>query len=341
VVADRGRTVVAVARVVVISDVYKRGNSSLGGGDLAFRLAGGPAPADLVADTVAVVVLGELPTADIGLEMAGWLASFLGEGKIVVVAYSVRPDSGQVQLLNRIGGVDVMRVVDRGQQVRGSAPAFEEYFTLFGVSGVEIASARDGVVTDPLGWLPDGSSGGQSNPAAARFLIGRGSLYVVPFHAADLVTSHDALVPVLLRSVESHQTAAGDPNLIPAYLDGIRLPGEQDRLDAVARLTAQLEAERAETGRLRSFRAVLGSASGAGLERLVIEALNIILGATAYEAVDRPDTGAEDFWIVGPEGDFALVEVKGINTSVRRSHINQVDDHRSRLGRDDGNRRAC
>lgn len=58
--------------------------------------------------------------------------------------------------------------------------------------------------------------------------------------------------------------------------------------------------------------AVVGSASGAGLERLVVEALNVILDPTAYQVVDRPDTGAEDFWFVGPDGDFAPGRGQGL-----------------------------
>jgi hypothetical protein len=41
----------------------------------------------------------------------------------------------------------------------------------------------------------------------------------------------------------------------------------------------------------------------------------------------------EDFWIVGPDGDAALAEVKGINTNVRREDVNQVDNHREVIGR--------
>jgi hypothetical protein len=70
------------------------------------------------------------------------------------------------------------------------------------------------------------------------------------------------------------------------------------------------------------------------LETLIIDALSVVLEGSGYMAEDREDVGAEDFLIVGPEGDFALAESKGIGSHVRREHVNQVDNHRSAAGRD-------
>jgi hypothetical protein len=43
----------------------------------------------------------------------------------------------------------------------------------------------------------------------------------------------------------------------------------------------------------------------------------------------------EDFWIVGPEGDFALAEAKGIGSHVRRQDVSQVEMHRAELHADE------
>jgi hypothetical protein len=82
------------------------------------------------------------------------------------------------------------------------------------------------------------------------------------------------------------------------------------------------------------FRHLVGSLQGTPLERLIIDALNVVLEGSRYTAEDREDIGAEDFLIVGPDGDFALAESKGIGSHVRREHVNQVDNHRSAAGRD-------
>lgn len=35
---------------------------------------------------------------------------------------------------------------------------------------------------------------------------------------------------------------------------------------------------------------------------------------------------------MGPEGNFALAEVKGVGTGVRREHVNKLDTHREKAG---------
>lgn len=330
-----------MAPVAVISKVYREiaPTSNLAGREFAYFAASatGVPPLGRLAASEVVMVLGALPSPDLGLEMGGVSASLLERGKLVVVAYNVWLDGSQARMVHRAADVRTMQSVQSGEQLRTAVAAFEEYFRVYGISAIGIGSERDDVVIEPLGWPSfEMMSETVPGPAAARFSVGRGALYVVPFHVAALRASHDAVVTTLLDAVENHEAVSGGVDLIPAYLEDMRLPGENDRLEEIARLTTELAEATSEANRLRSFRSMIGGASGAGLERLVIDALNEILAASDYEAIDLPDTGAEDFWIVGPEGDFALVEVKGINTSVRRTHVNQVDDHRSRLGRDDG-----
>jgi hypothetical protein len=79
----------------------------------------------------------------------------------------------------------------------------------------------------------------------------------------------------------------------------------------------------------------MGTLHDAALEALVIDSVNRVLDRTDYSPEDREDTGGEDFWIVGPQGEVAIAEVKGISGDVRRRDVNQVDNHRSELGRSD------
>jgi len=62
------------------------------------------------------------------------------------------------------------------------------------------------------------------------------------------------------------------------------------------------------------------------------EALNVVLDGSDYRAEDREDLRAEDFWIVGPDGDAAMAEVKGINSNVRRQDVNQLMDFSAARG---------
>jgi hypothetical protein len=95
---------------------------------------------------------------------------------------------------------------------------------------------------------------------------------------------------------------------------------------------AALDELRERARELERFRHLVGRASGSGLEVLVIETLNVILKGSGYRAEDREDVRAEDFWIVGLNGDVALAEVKGQNTHIRRDDVNQVDSHRDEVG---------
>jgi hypothetical protein len=114
----------------------------------------------------------------------------------------------------------------------------------------------------------------------------------------------------------------------PEYLEDIRLPGEQEVLDSIDSLRNEIAEKEEAASRLRRFRKLIGTASGTTLENLIIDALNVILDASDLSAEDREDVGAEDFWIIDSKGDVALAESKGIGAHVRRTNINQVDDHR-------------
>ncbi len=137
---------------------------------------------------------------------------------------------------------------------------------------------------------------------------------------------------MLSAAIAAHRSDAAA--VLPAFLADLRLPGEDDVLSEIAETEATLNELRKRAAYLEHFRLLLGPrGSGAALEDLVIEALNLVLDATEYRAEDREDVGAEDFWIVGPDGDVALAEVKGVNTHIRREDVNQVDNHREATGK--------
>src|SRR5262249_20068044 len=134
---------------------------------------------------------------------------------------------------------------------------------------------------------------------------------------------------LFLAVIAHHEGVA---HSVPAFLAELRLPGEQEVLSEIAQREGELEELRDQAAHLEKFRHLIARLSGNPLEERVIETLNVILDGSSYNAEDREDVRAEDFWIVGPDGDLALAEVKGQNTHIRLEDVNQLDNHRDEVG---------
>jgi hypothetical protein len=202
-------------------------------------------------------------------------------------------------------------------------PEFAEYFAVFGRSSVMLIDFGEGEVLGSIRHPSD-----EAQPTSVCLHRGRGLVYVIPYRLAG---GQAHFLRWLFEAVESHRRGAAD--VVPPFLSSLRLPGEDDVLEDIARAESDLSSLRARATEFERFRLLLGPrGTGAALESLVIESLNTIFVDTPYRAEDRDDVGVEDFWIVGPNGDFALAEVKGQNTHVRRDDVNQVDSHREALG---------
>jgi hypothetical protein len=272
-----------------------------------------------------VLVLGRLADHERAMQLSGVLEHALRRGRVVVVAYGAAldgPDEALVRsLAERIG-------VQRHSSVMNATathPAFEDYFVSYGRSATFFGDEAENAET--LGTLDDG---GNSQTAFA-LPRQRGSLYVIPYHVADIGESHDRLVSDVLHAVVAHRSATAEE--VPEHLADLRLPGEPELLKEIERIEAASKAKRQEAERLERFRLLLGSLSGDPLEALAIEGLNEVLTDSDYGAEDREDLSKEDFWIVGSSGDFALGEVKGVGTGVRREHANKLDSHREAHGK--------
>lgn len=174
---------------------------------------------------------------------------------------------------------------------------------------------------------------GRDDDATAVFVpIGMGGFYVLPFYFAG---AQNEFVATLFRALDAHRTARD--TAVPAFLDTLVLPGEAELQAKIESTKFDLDALHVDAAALARWRLLLAPQStGTALEERALDALNVVLEGTGYRAEDRPDIGEEDFWIVGPDGDFALVEVKGTNTNILRSHVNQVDSNREAAGHSTG-----
>jgi hypothetical protein len=280
-----------------------------------------PDPDTFVAADM-TLILGEFGNQEQGMQLGGLLSLAIPKGATVVLAYSPALTSGQNALLQELLS---FAPGDFGGWITASDvhPAFREYFAVWGRSSMFFERVR--VEHEPLAH---GSPGDTSWATALCYEKGAGALYVLPFQ----LTSPTRFLRTLIDSVNAHRS--GGAGSIPAWLDGLRLSGEQDVLDTIDDLETEIATHRQRAVSLARFRLLVGSLHDTELEALVIEALNFVLEGSDYSAQDREDLGAEDFWLIGPNGDHALAESKGIGSHVRREHVNQVDNHRSAAGRD-------
>ena len=272
-----------------------------------------------------IAVLGGIALADRAVELGGVLDHLLDRGKTVALLYYVRlDDPGLAGIVSRLLPNFNMTHVGTGVPVRSTEPAWDGFFRSYGTSATYFANIDARVLAQ---WAT-----GDPHPVALEISVRAGRVYVLPFHVGDL-ENRDSLERVVL-DLRDAITSDHEQALPIEYLADLRLPGEREVLESIAELENDLATRQSEAERLYRYRLLLGPLYGDPLEELVRDTLGVILEGTEFRVDDRPERFREDFWITGPAGDVALAEVKGINSGVRRSEINQVDNHRDELGRD-------
>jgi hypothetical protein len=272
-----------------------------------------------------IAVLGGITLADRAVELGGVLDHLLDRRKTVALLYYVRlDDPGLAGIVSRLLPNFNMTHVSAGVPVRSTKPAWDGFFRSYGTSATYFANIDARVLAQ---WAT-----GDPHSVALEISVRAGRIYVLPFHVGDL-ESRDSLERVVL-DLRDAITSDQEQALPIEYLADLRLPGEREVLESITELENDLATRQSEAERLYRYRLLLGPLHGDPLEELVRDTLGIILDATEFLVDDRPERFGEDFWITGPAGDVALAEVKGINSGVRRSEINQVDNHRDELERD-------
>jgi hypothetical protein len=266
-----------------------------------------------------VLVIGQLADEGSAIQFGGALRLAVESGLSVIFMYPVRLAACDRRLIEQLlPEIEGMSTYGAEWSVVTDHESFHEYFAVYGRAG--------SVIRPPSG---DAEIIGrvENDPCALSVLRGSGQVYIVPFHVADVGSSLSAGVSALLAAVAADtQGSAFEP--LPDFLSELRLPGETQLLDEIQTMEAETEVKRDTAQKLQAYRNLIGTATGPGLEALTIDALNVILDGTDVAAEDREDVGIEDFWLVTPQKDVALAEVKGIGAHVRRANINQVDDHR-------------
>lgn len=322
----------AVAKLLLIGDDYSAWRPDTAGIPPAIDAVNATAliPTVSAISSADLTIVFGIQNADVGLQLGGAVAQAVRDAPTAAVfAFPVAVSNGQAHALERLG----LRVEYSGgrNNVAALVQPFEDYFRRYGVASVGWFGPEGDV--DRLGRIPTGTPRGDAF-AAIRASIGKGDVFALPYHVAHFQASHDELIAAIHGAVTEYRTTT--ESRVPEYLTGLRLSGEQALLDEISTLQAALTAKEHDAERLARFRLILGSLQGDPLEDLVAETLAIVLEPSGVTVENAAETFEEDFWLVRGEERVALVEVKGVNTGVKRAHINQVDNHREELGFDTG-----
>jgi hypothetical protein len=268
------------------------------------------------------VAVGPFQHGPLASELGGALRLLAESGAVAIFLYPGRFEGANVTLFEQLmPGNEGYGVGGSLNPVSAVDQAFSQYLTAYGRAHCWFKTSTQ---TEALGSTSDERIAAVAQPA------GSGAVYVLPYFVGNFGTSYNGVIGSLLRAIEAHRTGSDD--VLPEYVKDIRLPGEDALIQQITQLEAQAAEAKAQAARLRGFRHLIGTASGPTLEKLIIEALNIVLEDTDLSAEDRMDIGAEDFWLVSPAGDRALAEAKGVSGHVRRQNVNQVDNHREEHG---------
>jgi hypothetical protein len=280
-----------------------------------------PGPDELVAADL-TLILGDLNNANQAMQLGGVLNLALPRGAVVVLAYNGNLGTAQLALLQELFSLTFTDLAGmRSAEVTHAA--FTEYAMVFGRS----RQFYDNLGED-IEVLMKIRHAEALFPTAFCYTRGAGAVYVIPYQTAGA----GGFLASLIGAVKDHRSGA--TTALPFWTAELRISGEQDLLGEIDQRQTEIDDLRVRADKLSRFRHLVGSSQGMALETLIIDALSVVLEGSGYMAEDREDVGAEDFLIVGPEGDFALAESKGIGSHVRREHVNQVDNHRSAAGRD-------
>jgi hypothetical protein len=274
-----------------------------------------------------LVLVGPLANVGVARQLSGVVKLALEKSRATFVfAYPVHIENADAAFLDDFG--HPLSHGNRPNSVFGYPDEFHEYFTQYGQSGEAFFSSMVDQATI-IGWISENQ--GSTAPTALCWESEIGVVYVTPFFLSN-AGDPASMLTSLVTAVSAHRDALAVG--LPPYVAALRLGStEEDLLTHIADLQQEIDAKTAAAQALEHWRHLVGRTSGSPLVELVVDALNVVLEDTGVTAEQRPDVGAEDFWIVGDAGtDVALAEAKGQGGGIGRKDVNQVDDHREKRG---------
>ena len=155
---------------------------------------GNPRPEQLRKFDV-VVVLGPVKDGPRAVQLGGALRLSAEKGTTVVCIYPTRLEGPDLALVNQMApGLVHVENLRASEPLVSIATAFYDYFAVYGRGATRFALIPSG--SHSLAEL-----GGRA--AAFSAPLGSGSLYLIPFHVADLAEAYNALLRSALSAVRA------------------------------------------------------------------------------------------------------------------------------------------
>jgi hypothetical protein len=275
-----------------------------------------------------IIVLGPLADDRAARQLAGVVKVALRQSKATFIfGYPEYINGADAEFFaDFFGDRPVIHV--SSDSVTGFPDEFRTYFTQYGRS----AAAFSRSWTEParvIGWIRENEA--VDAPTALCWESDTsGAVYAMPYCLGRTESAGDML-STLCAAVVAHRDALAVA--LPDYLSELRIGACETALRVeLEQIEHDLAAKRADASALERWRYLISRTSGPPLVELVVDAVNVVLEGSRFRAEMRDDVAAEDFWIIGPDGDFALAEAKGISGGISRRNVSQVDSHREARG---------
>jgi len=128
------------------------------------------------------------------------------------------------------------------------------------------------------------------------------------------------MLPILIEALEKHKLRV--QYQAPKWVDAFRFPAENDIFTNVDEMQKKLQKEMNKLSPYKKLKEILWLRNKQ-LELSIIDFLSNIGIMTK-----RVEKSEEDFWIIENDQEVAIVEIKGLDSNLKRGHINRLDTHR-------------
>lgn len=156
-------------------------------------------------------------------------------------------------------------------------------------------------------------------------------IFVLPCHAPDKDENATTKLFSTLASA-LYESISKLSKEIPSWIDeGLIFPEEKKLAVSLHHLSKEITQIEANLNRYKIFKGCLAHSGDA-----LVESVSTIFEAFFKLRVIKDDQFVDDIKLYIPQkGEdkmIALVEIKGVNSGIKREHINQADSHRERSG---------
>lgn len=305
------------------------------GGTVTFRRdeyvwqnLGVPPSIERMGEADIVVVMGPIDDGNVALTFGGEVRIAVERGATIVFLYQGWPGSVDARFLQNV--LSRLTPDQVGSAMRPPLdeppphPAFRDYLVTNGHN----TAAFHGV-SDEDEILGHSGTTVDHHPCALVSTIGEGRIYILPWHLPGVSGSAEALFDRLISSLQAHASGQTLPD--PHFLADLEVAGERDVTTEIEDLSARVAAANERRNALLGHKQLVGRLKSGAFVSLVIEDLNLVLEGSRVHARSIEETFAEDFDLAREDDRLAIAEAKGVNSGVQLNHVDQLNQHRTKL----------